>query len=480
MHPVRSADMATLWSRRSSISVVLGLIAAAASFGIGIGPVAPGVSPAAAQAAPGPGLLPVPDPFPPGAPGDLIAQAPFDQGPFPFAVEPHQILYHSTDRNGADIAVSGIVLVPTGVPAPAGGRSVVAWAHGTTGLIDGCAPSLGNQYQGRLNSPDSYDRIDTILAAGHIVVATDYPGLGTPGVHPYLDGTGEGHAVLDSIRAARDFGGNDVAVIEGFSQGSQAAIFAGQDWSTYAPEIDLRAVVPIGTPSQFGDAFAALDLPVARSYINLVLAGIVAGHPELDRTDILTPSGEATYDAFAALDVPDGECNSPEFDLDTDLRVDPTTLPDWRAAFEANYPGQANIPVPVLMVQSRSDEQALAFLAYRVCGDLQDNGSDVRMWLYDDEDHVATVEVSADDRMNWILERLAGEPLTDAVPFTAEAPEVLTTCPDGGTNQVTPPTTAPPTDSTPTPGPTPPASAPVGPGSAQPATARPGRANFTG
>jgi hypothetical protein len=34
--------------------------------------------------------------------------------------------------------------------------------------------------------------------------ATDYPGLGTPGVHAYLMGESEGRAVLDSVRAARN------------------------------------------------------------------------------------------------------------------------------------------------------------------------------------------------------------------------------------------------------------------------------------
>lgn len=407
-------------------------------------PVAASPGTPATQEGVAPGLLPVPDPLPAGDPGDLIAEARFGSGEFGFAVEAHQVLYRSTDRAGRPIPVSGVVLVPVGVPAPAGGRNVVAWAHGTTGLIDGCAPSLDNQQGGRLNSPESYDRVDRILAAGHVVTASDYPGLGTPGVHPYLDGVGEGRAVLDSIRLARRFGGTGAAVVEGFSQGSQAAIFAGQEWRAYAPDIDLRAVVAIGTPARFGQAFAALDLPVVQSYIGKVLAGIVAGHPELDRTQILTPSGEAAYDRFAALDVPDGPCESPDFDPPRDLRADPMAVPAWRAAFEADEPGRALVPVPVLMVQSEADEQALAFLADGVCRDLVANGADVRMWRYDDESHVESVGVSADDRMAWILDRLADRPLTDSVAFTGEVPEVLTECPGDGEPAPAPPTTTEP------------------------------------
>lgn len=392
------------------------------------------------------GLLPVPDPLPAGEPGTLIASAPFAAGDFEFGVEAHQVLYRSTDVGGHTIAVSGIVLVPTGVPAPATGRAVVAWAHGTTGLADGCAPSLDNQYGGRLNSPHSYDRIDALLAAGHVVVASDYPGLGTPGVHPYLDGDGEGRAVLDSIRLARLFGGTGPAVIQGFSQGSQAALFAGQLWPTYAPEIDLRAVVGIGTPSLYGSAFAAIDLPVVQSYIAKIVAGIVAANPQLPRGQILTPSGEAAYDAFAAsADGPDASCADPQFDLPGDLAADPMTIPAWREAIESDYPGRTRIEVPVLMVQSADDEQALAILADGVCRDLQARGTDLRMWRYQGLSHVDTVSTSADDRMRWIDDRLAGRPFTDGTSFTGEQiPAVLTRCPadDSTATTTTSPTTS--------------------------------------
>ena len=42
---------------------------------------------------------------------------------------------------------------------------------------------------------------------GYAIAATDYPGLGTPGPHPYLVGDSEARAVIDSVRAARSFPG---------------------------------------------------------------------------------------------------------------------------------------------------------------------------------------------------------------------------------------------------------------------------------
>lgn len=377
-------------------------------------------------------LLAVPDPLPDGPPGTIVEDrvvATIDvAGEVEVEVEVHQVLHLSTDRFGDPIAVSGVVLVPVDVPEPEGGRGVVAWAHGTVGLSDCNTPSMG---VGGNDVPEP--SLTPILVAGHVVAASDYPGLGTPGVHPYLDGVGEGRAVLDSVRAARAVasGTSSATVVVGFSQGSQAAIFAAAEHPAYAPEIDLRAIVPVGVPSRYGLAFAAADLPVVRGYLGSVLAGIVAARPDLDRSLILTPEGERAYDAFAArADGLGDTCERFALDPDAHLAADPMTVPGWREALAENDPGKRPVAPPVLIVQSEADEQALVFLADEVCRDLQAGGADVRMWRYDDEGHGATVSVSADDRATWVLDRLAGAPLTDDIAFTGERPDVLTTCPN--------------------------------------------------
>ena len=105
------------------------------------------------------------------------------------------VLFRSNAVSGAPIAVSGTVALPKG-KAPKGGWPVITWAHGTTGIADQCAPS-------RLNVPATSPLQDRWLKAGYAVVNTDYEGLGTPGVHPYLIGTSEGRGVLDIVRAAQ-------------------------------------------------------------------------------------------------------------------------------------------------------------------------------------------------------------------------------------------------------------------------------------
>jgi hypothetical protein len=171
-----------------------------------------------------------------GAPGTIIRSEPMLFAPA--GTQAYRVLYRSTGLSGEPIAVSGVIIVPPG-PAPAGGRPIVAWAHPTTGVVPHCAPSLAifvfQQMAG----------LRQLIEQGAVVAATDYPGLGTAGPHPYLVGDSEARAVIDSVRAARNIpgvdGGNDFAVW-GHSQGGQASLYTGLIAGSYAPELHLVGV----------------------------------------------------------------------------------------------------------------------------------------------------------------------------------------------------------------------------------------------
>src|ERR1700722_20811747 len=156
----------------------------------------------------------------------------------PAGAAAYRVLYRSTGLHDEPIAVSGIIVVPPG-PAPEGGRPIVAWAHPTTGIVPRCAPSLAifhfQQMPGLRN----------MVQRGYVVTATDYPGLGTVGPHPYLVGMSEGRAVLDSVRVARSMpgaGGGMAFAVWGHSQGGQAALYRGILAHSYAPELELVGV----------------------------------------------------------------------------------------------------------------------------------------------------------------------------------------------------------------------------------------------
>src|SRR5690625_5966931 len=90
-----------------------------------------------------------------------------------------------------------MVFLPRG-EAPEGGWPVLAWAHGTTGIADRCAPSL--------NPASERDAafLNHWLQTGYAIVATDYEGLGTPGPQPYLHCASEAYSIIHSVQAARE------------------------------------------------------------------------------------------------------------------------------------------------------------------------------------------------------------------------------------------------------------------------------------
>ena len=98
-----------------------------------------------------------------------------------------------------------------------------------------------------------------MVERGYVVSATDYPGLGTPGPHPYLVGISEGRAVLDSVRAARELpgaGGGRRFAVWGHSQGGQASLYTGILAKTYAPELNLVGVAAAAPATELAKLMA--------------------------------------------------------------------------------------------------------------------------------------------------------------------------------------------------------------------------------
>lgn len=182
---------------------------------------------------------------PEGPPGRLLRSEDLpERGGLAQAGLARRILHTSRDGlDGRPIAVSGLLFLPAGAPPP-GGWPLLAWAHGTVGVGDRCAPSwtgpgaLAREWFGRW------------LAQGYAVVATDYQGLGTPGLHPYLAKRAEAQSVLDSARAAigAGFGIGNRVVVAGQSQGAGAAFAAAAFAPDYAPELGLRGTIATGIP----------------------------------------------------------------------------------------------------------------------------------------------------------------------------------------------------------------------------------------
>lgn len=365
-----------------------------------------------------PGLIPTPDPLPAGAPGTVIASEAAPSNPDLPGTTARRILYRSTDDAGRTIAVSGYVVIPAGTPPP-GGWPVLTWAHGTVGLADACAPSTSPSWWAY--GKWSYEQAAGLIESGVMIVASDYPGLGTDGPHAYLDGASEGRSVLDAARAASSFGGSDRVAIEGFSQGGQAALFAGRLAPTYAPDLDVVGTLAVAPASHA--AFiktiqpirAIFGFPGYSSYPGFFAYGLLAANPSLNAGDLLTQSG---VDKLSDLD--DSICMNPTLEA-SDFRADFVQLPDWYAALAKDEPGAERIDGPVVIVQGSSDTSVPAIATSLLCGELHANGTSATVWAYDGLDHVPTMEASTANRERWLLERLRGEAVSAPDGVTVQA-----------------------------------------------------------
>ncbi|MBS0877805.1 MULTISPECIES: lipase family protein [unclassified Tatumella] len=157
-----------------------------------------------------------------------------------------QYLIHYTSISGIDGKThredSGAVFLPKG-PAPEGGWPVVVWTHGTVGVAYQCAPSLNPR------TPRDQQYLNSWLSLGFAVVAPDYAGLGSPGLHHYLNSRSEAWSVLDSISASlKSFPLSNKIIIIGQSQGAHAAFAASGYQPSYAPALHVLGTVLTGTP----------------------------------------------------------------------------------------------------------------------------------------------------------------------------------------------------------------------------------------
>jgi acetyl esterase/lipase len=346
-----------------------------------------------------------------GKPGSIIRVWPLEGGG-PGGGNAFRILYRSTGLNGEPIAVSGAIFIPPG-PAPAGGRDVIAWAHPTSGVVESCAPSLMPDLAGTIWG------LADMLARGYVVVATDYPGLGTPGIHPYLIGVSEGRAVLDSVRAARDLpdaGASNRFAVWGHSQGGHASLYTGELAASYAPDLKLVGVAAAAPATYLIELFdadksssAGKELTAMALYawselyhdpaITLV---DVAAMPVFDQLahDCIESIAE-----FAAIENAEKPLNREPF-----LKGDPTEIEPWRSIMQKNTPGQAPAGAPVFLAQGAADTTVKPEITKQFGEVLCKQGTRVDFILLPGVTHTFAAKDSVGQALAWIGDRFRGVP----------------------------------------------------------------------
>ncbi|MFC9838248.1 alpha/beta hydrolase family protein [Rhodococcus sp. NPDC127530] len=347
-------------------------------------------------------------------PGRLLSSRVVADGPaLPSAGRNEVITYASQDGNGDPVVVSGTVSIPR-TPAPEGGYPVISWAHGTTGVADACAPSAdfaGGPAHSYLSGVDA--SLDDWVAKGYAVVSTDYQGLGTPGVHPYVNGDTEVNAVVDIVRASRAM---DPAVgstwfVIGHSQGGQAALFTAAQGGERAPELHLGGAVAIApengldqTPQYFRSGVPGIE--AAEAFLPLILLGAQAADPALDLSELLTEQAQPLL-TVARTGCIDDIRKMPPVPADQVFRPDADLGPltEYLARQE---PSRVHVQVPTLVAQSSGDLVVSKPSTDLMVKTLQDNGNELTYRTYEGADHRGTIGASQKDAQDFVAGILAG------------------------------------------------------------------------
>ena len=363
--------------------------------------------PTSSVAAPAGNLYEAPKPLPAGERGALIWAERVDLPIQPPATI-WRMLYHSRSRSGDDIAVSGFAFVAK-AKAPEGGRPVLAWAHGTVGLGDQCAPSKTIEE----NFPPYGG---WVLERGGVVVATDYEGVGTPGDHPQAVGVSAGQTVLDGVRAVAelpDAGELGKIILAGHSQGGAAALFASELAAEYAPELTVRAVVALAPGGELTTLVESLQHSPAIGVALIGAIGMGAEYPELDLSSFLTPK------AFADVPQIKAECIDATVDRwsgepsEAVFTRDPVSVPLVRRILDENSPGDMDPKVPILIAHGDDDEQVPVAISRAIAAKYCRVNADVMNVTYPGVNHEEVIEAAGED----VLSRMAAwleEPSTES------------------------------------------------------------------
>jgi len=287
---------------------------------------------------------------------------------------------------------------------------VVVWAHGASGIAPGCAPSLGSDPVGTDAIPD----VAAALAAGWVVIAPDYPGLGTRGPHPFLIGNPAARSLLDAVLAAGGLGGDltlgGPTLIWGHSQGGNAALWSGIIAPSYAPAANLAGVAALAPGSGLPDLAKLWGDGIYAAYL---IEAYSETYPDVHFDSYVRATARVPVRELAGrcLDAPKPYLSG------LSLLLGGRSI--WSAAPDTGAFGdrlRQNVPahpigVPVLIGQGAADTTVPATVQDAYVRQECATGTRVDYRTYPGRDHVGIFDGESPllpDLMQWSRDRLAG------------------------------------------------------------------------
>lgn len=341
-----------------------------------------------------------------------------------------KVRYTSRDVNGRAHESSGLVIAPLEQGTD---RPVITWAHGTTGLGDAACPSAQPDPVRELTTyftAQSTQQIDYgvpglqgFIDAGWVVCATDYQGLGTPGMHHYVVNRSNARDAVNIVHAARALptGAGTRFGCMGWSQGggTAAAVAELEDEDyrnlTLVGTVPMSPAVPrIAIESPTGPAAALTNATVAPdSHLVMMLCGFAAAHPgTLQLSDVFTPLGveiiEAAWNTQPVHHLNDTIARL--FRLKGPILANPPLNFDaWKQALVAGSALRVKPVCPVLMCVDSFDGGTVVPVPWQegYAQGVKDLGGEIQTREYPQDDHFSLPGSCVEDARAWLTSKIA-------------------------------------------------------------------------
>ncbi len=332
--------------------------------------------------------------------------------PLLYRAKAWKILYATRDYAGRPIASTGYVVLPDKAPTYKNRRHFVSWAHPTIGVSRQCAPTL------RQTPVRAILGLNELVAMGHIVTATDYPGLGTVGPVGYLVGKGQAQAVIDSVRAAKQIpgvGGGDDYVLWGYSQGGHAALYASLISADYAPELNLKGVAAVAPPTNLAALMLANSGSLAGNVLSSFTLGSWSVKYQVPLATLVKSNTIKTITAINAncIDKFEGEVDifKAQSKLGNDfLPKRSLSIQPWRNIIATNSISGLSTRVPALILQGGIDAVVKPQVTRTFVRNSCRNGAVVSYVELQGLGHGKAAAAGVIPATNWLNARLNGKP----------------------------------------------------------------------
>ena len=338
--------------------------------------------------------------------GRLISAQPATGAPA--GAQAWRITYWTADERGPRQATA-MVVAPR--RQSGGVRPVLAWTHGVWGVASKCAPSASPNFWRWSAGLQGVQR-------GYTVVAPDYPGLGSPGMHPLLVGRPTAQSVLDAVRAAgqvpQAHAGKRFAVW-GESQGGHAALWTAQLARSYAPDLDLVGAAASAPATYLLDNLKNGADPNARTFLMAYALYSWSNHFGVPMNNVAGPQARGIVTRLS-------QNNCINFDAKPKLgtilgvaalrnsfkNVDLAKTEPWGGFGRSNSPNPAQIRVPLLISQNANDKIVAPAVTRRFAHDACAAGRRVHWIDLHGKGHETSASDASAATLAWIDARFAG------------------------------------------------------------------------